>query len=417
MDVLDYERFKDVVDGYYEFMDEQIGLVLDGVGEEWAVMLVSDHGFRIGDERPKSVATLDIRGAHLDHAPEGVFIAHGPGFRRNTWVNEGASVLDVTPTLLHYLGLPVAKDMDGRVLDELLEPAFMGTRPIRYIASYENGTAAEPAAAVGRDEGFATEEAMEHMRALGYVGGDSRESSEIEQKPSESLTSPEQHLNMGRIHLDKGELGALGLPARVGGSARQRGGADEHRPRPPRPQRHPSRPADEAKKVYAKALELVPGDPRVLNNVGDLLLREGKTDVALDHFRRAALSSPAHVESRFNIGSVLLRDGKSWEAIPWLKEAADLRSDVELIQNRLALAYLESGEVEEAKRRYEMLTRLFPLSHVACLQLARIASRDGDDELSAAWLRHAWKPAGPPIKADILRDPDFKRMDLDAVFD
>ena len=59
-------------------------------------------------------------------------IAAGPGIRVGAQIG-GASVLDITPTLLHYLKLPVGKDMDGRVLTGV----FASERPIAYVASYE----------------------------------------------------------------------------------------------------------------------------------------------------------------------------------------------------------------------------------------------------------------------------------------
>jgi hypothetical protein len=33
-------------------------------------------------------------------------------------------LLDIAPTILHLLGVPIPDDMDGRVLSEILDPAF-----------------------------------------------------------------------------------------------------------------------------------------------------------------------------------------------------------------------------------------------------------------------------------------------------
>ena len=56
----------------------------------------------------------------------------GPGIRKDEWV-WGANLLDVVPTVLHLLGLPVGEDMDGRVLLEAFEETG---RPAR-IPSWE----------------------------------------------------------------------------------------------------------------------------------------------------------------------------------------------------------------------------------------------------------------------------------------
>ncbi len=59
-----------------------------------------------------------------DHRTTGVLIAHGPAFRAGA-SPEGASLLDIAPTVLHLLGVPVPADMDGRVLTEILDPTVV----------------------------------------------------------------------------------------------------------------------------------------------------------------------------------------------------------------------------------------------------------------------------------------------------
>jgi hypothetical protein len=70
-------------------------------------------------------------------APDGVLLVAGEGIRPGA-VPARASVLDVAPTLLYLLGLPVARDMEGRVLTEILEPAFARENPVTFIPSYES---------------------------------------------------------------------------------------------------------------------------------------------------------------------------------------------------------------------------------------------------------------------------------------
>jgi predicted AlkP superfamily phosphohydrolase/phosphomutase len=56
-----------------------------------------------------------------DHRLEGILIATGPALRVGATPHD-AALLDIAPTVLHLLGVPVPDDMDGRVLTELLEP-------------------------------------------------------------------------------------------------------------------------------------------------------------------------------------------------------------------------------------------------------------------------------------------------------
>lgn len=58
---------------------------------------------------------VQVPGAHDE---KGIILAMGPGIEAGT-VIEGAQLLDMTPTILHAMGLPVPNEMDGRVLTEL----------------------------------------------------------------------------------------------------------------------------------------------------------------------------------------------------------------------------------------------------------------------------------------------------------
>jgi len=69
--------------------------------------------------------------------PDGVLLVAGGGIRPGA-APARASVLDVAPTLLYLLGLPVARDMEGRVLTEILEPEFAQENPVTFIPSYES---------------------------------------------------------------------------------------------------------------------------------------------------------------------------------------------------------------------------------------------------------------------------------------
>ncbi|MFM7315485.1 MAG: alkaline phosphatase family protein [Isosphaeraceae bacterium] len=60
-----------------------------------------------------------------DHRMEGMIVGTGPAFEPGS-VPHNASLLDIAPTVLHLLGVPVPEDMDGRVLTELLRPELRG---------------------------------------------------------------------------------------------------------------------------------------------------------------------------------------------------------------------------------------------------------------------------------------------------
>jgi hypothetical protein len=98
------------------------------------------------------------------HHPDGISIFSGPGVQPGGYVVQ-SSVLDVTPTLLALLGMPIGRDMDGRVLTEAIVPGFLEKRPLTYIDTYDT----ELELSKVEDDEPVSEEVMARLRDLGYV--------------------------------------------------------------------------------------------------------------------------------------------------------------------------------------------------------------------------------------------------------
>ena len=64
------------------------------------------------------------------HRPAGIFIGHGPSFRKGVRLDP-LDILDVAPVILTLLGIPVPSDMEGRVPTE----AFVGEHELRKGAA------------------------------------------------------------------------------------------------------------------------------------------------------------------------------------------------------------------------------------------------------------------------------------------
>jgi predicted AlkP superfamily phosphohydrolase/phosphomutase len=110
------------------------------------LLVVSVHGFEPTPLWRRLLGVLsgaDVAAASHAEAPPGLLLAYGEGIRPGALL-DGASVLDIAPTLLYLLGLPVARDMEGRVLTEMLDPAYAEDHPVTFIPSYE-GLAVAPA--------------------------------------------------------------------------------------------------------------------------------------------------------------------------------------------------------------------------------------------------------------------------------
>lgn len=135
-------RFGRVVEACYRDVDARVGRILESLqGPDTLVLAVSDHGFGDGPEKHPFKAE-PYGGIHWS---TGAMIAAAPGMPDSVKLKR-ASVLDITPTILHFLGLPVADDMRGEVIEELLHE---DRRP-KSIRTYE----AEPQLEVPYAKGY-----------------------------------------------------------------------------------------------------------------------------------------------------------------------------------------------------------------------------------------------------------------------
>ena len=78
-----------------------------------------------GEVAYDQVAAIEDRSGN--HHPDGIFFLRGPNVRRGHHVH-GVRLQDVTPTLLYLEGKAVGADMDGQVLYDVVDPAFVGER-------------------------------------------------------------------------------------------------------------------------------------------------------------------------------------------------------------------------------------------------------------------------------------------------
>ena len=95
------------------------------------------------------------------HAPYGVFIASGPAVRHAEL--RGATVLDIAPTILQLIGVPIPFEMDGKVLVQAFKPEWFAAHVPRYL-DVETARAEENAP-LAED----TEDVIERLKSIGYI--------------------------------------------------------------------------------------------------------------------------------------------------------------------------------------------------------------------------------------------------------
>ena len=124
------------------------------------LIVASDHG------HAPTILHQDFYTQHR-HGPPGILLMQGGPVKPGT-VIEGAHILDLYPTMLYLLGLPVPQDAAGKVLLGALDPEFVRRHPVRTIPTYEVLGPAEGLPG-GRQESGQDQRELEKLRALGYL--------------------------------------------------------------------------------------------------------------------------------------------------------------------------------------------------------------------------------------------------------
>jgi len=194
IDPREFELYRRVVEGGYRFHDMMLGVLLGLAGDDVTVILVSDHGFHCGHLRPRTIP-FEPAGPAVQHRSQGILVMKGPGVKTDEQVY-GANLLDITPTILMLMGLPVGEDMDGKPLVNVLE----GVPDVRTIPSWDT--------MAGEDGSHPTDlvldpteehETLRQLVALGYI-----EEPDEDRERAASEAARELRYNETRSYMDAG---------------------------------------------------------------------------------------------------------------------------------------------------------------------------------------------------------------------
>lgn len=133
----------DALRGYYVYLDALLKDLASPAKDE-LVILVTQPG-------------------RLSSTAQGIVAVHGaiaaPG------VESAARAVDVAPTVLHALGVPVSRELAGAPIAGLFSPAFLSRFPVRDVPTYGPRNAQ---VTLRRGDPL-DQEAIERLRSLGYV--------------------------------------------------------------------------------------------------------------------------------------------------------------------------------------------------------------------------------------------------------
>jgi Flp pilus assembly protein TadD len=306
-----------------------LGRWMELAGEESIIMLLSDHGFYHGEARPLAnrghLSGKRAEGVTNDplawHRPNGIFVVRGPGIKKDTLVH-GASLLDVAPTILALMGLPVPRDMDGSVLTQITQ------RPLKveYVDSLEAPHARDGVhrdAPVEERDPWANQQALQQLAELGYIEAPTGDASKL---VAQCIEERDSHLAQVYFSTARFEE-ALALLT-------------------PLVEQHPANPSYACRKVMA-------------------LLALDRLDEAATTIAEVVKAAPFYALGQLLFAQVELRRGNTAGANATLTRIKEAEAHMPMVHLQVAMAALRQGQWEDAAATCQRLLEIDPDSAAA----------------------------------------------------
>lgn len=395
VDEKDFELYKDVIESGYRYHDMMLGTLLTLAGEDTTVMLISDHGFEPGILRPKTLPN-EPAGPAAEHSPFGMFCLSGPGIKRGETIH-GASLLDITPTLLHLYGLPVGKDMDGKVLLN----CFEAEQTVDFIDSWDNikgeyGDGRHPPGA--ELDVSDSRESLQRLVELGYI-----DEPNADQSKAIDETIRELKYNLAQAYMDGShyqeaseilqnlwerwpnesrfgtKLLSCALEMKDAEKARRTFDLQLER------KKIASEAAQEELKSLLEEIEQKRKKTNEKTKDEEDVLEElpRSTQQKIRKLKAQAGSNPYALA--FLAGSVLTLEGKHEEALEVLEKAKEVQTaNQPSLYSKIGEVHLQLEQWKKAEEAFRTVLTIAPNNHGAHLGLARIFLRQNNFFESAA---------------------------------
>jgi predicted AlkP superfamily phosphohydrolase/phosphomutase len=312
----DYARYKDAVEEAYVYQDSLVGEFMKRCGEGTVLMVVSDHGFKSGGARLRGGAEVWGGRAAMWHRPYGVVCFYGDGVKKGYKI-DGASVIDVAPTLLALAGLPKAQDMPGGVLADAFERSVVDRFDTETVATLDSGKGRQATGTSGEDR--LAEEEMKKLEALGYITGD----------------NPDAHNNLGQRYQKNGEY-------------------------------------EKAIAEYEKAIRMNPNFSGAINNLGICYGKLKRFREAEETFRKALAINPSDAYAMNNMAVMFMERGDLEQAKSFAEKAVAVEPNYANAHMTLGVIYANLHEYERAAASFRRALEIDPLNKGAKRNLDKL---------------------------------------------
>jgi predicted AlkP superfamily phosphohydrolase/phosphomutase len=156
------QPIREVVDKVYQFIDQQIGELLEAFADEnTTVIIASDHGFDY-TETEDIEEKVEIPPGH-QFSPDGIILLSGNHIKKGREITNG-HIINTTPTILTLFGLPFALDMQGEPYVEVFEEKFLKEHRLMVVPTFETDRKIEPRPLLKTDDSAI----IERLKAIGY---------------------------------------------------------------------------------------------------------------------------------------------------------------------------------------------------------------------------------------------------------
>jgi tetratricopeptide (TPR) repeat protein len=116
---------------------------------------------------------------------------------------------------------------------------------------------------------------------------------------------------------------------------------------------------DQSGSLYRKALTLWPNYPDALNNLGNIYLKKGVLDQAIDYFKKAS-ALKRDPDYYYNLGTAYQRKEQWDNAIIWIEKALKVKDDLEYAHNNLGVSYWKKGFYNQALAEFKRALEIKP---------------------------------------------------------
>jgi len=301
----------------YVFQDHIIGEMIDLCDDETVIMIASDHGFKSGPNRPRLSSEIHDGHAAFWHQMNGIVGCYGSGIRRG-YKLEGATVLDVLPTILALEAIPQAGDMPGKVLIGVFEDSLASRVDKTVVPTLESGRRRE---ATEIAAGPADQEALKKLEALGYI----------------TPMNPNDYNNLGQRLQQQGEF-------------------------------------EKAIEQFKKALAINPNFPGALNNIGVCYGKIGEYALAEQALQKALSIKKDDVYAMNNLAIMYMETRRFDEAREYAEMA--VRTEPSYANGHLTLGSVMATlqDYDRAEQEFARVLELDPSNQRARMNLDKVRS-------------------------------------------